>query len=102
MSTRDRITAAAQAILDAGTGWEAYLASLGTIAQQAQHFDISRATMTKLRNLRKRASEALEAVVAGVLSVDECHRGPYNPRQKAACEYCKDYEEEWVEARNQR
>jgi hypothetical protein len=74
MSTRDRIRCAARAILDAGTAWEDYLASLGTIAQQAQHFDIARATMTKLRNLRKRASEALEEIVAGTASVDEIYQ----------------------------
>ena len=76
MTTRARVQAAAQALLDAGEGWEAYLASLGTIAQQATSFGIARATMTKLRHLARRAAECLEAVVAGTSSVDDmyhCH-----------------------------
>ena len=73
MTTRARVQAAAQALLDAGEGWEAYLASLGTIAQQATSFGIARATMTKLRHLARRAAECLEAVVAGTSSVDDMY-----------------------------
>ena len=79
MTTRARVQAAAQALLAAGEGWEAYLASLGTIAQQAASFGIARATMTKLRHLARRATECLEAVAVGTSSVDDMYRGHDKP-----------------------
>src|SRR5437867_120909 len=79
MTTRVRVQAAVQALLDAGEGWEAYLASLGTIAQQAAHFGIARATMTKMRHLARRATECLETVAAGTSSVDDLYHGHEKP-----------------------
>jgi len=76
MTTRDRIKTAAQAILDAGETWRDYLASLGTIAEQAQHFTIARATMTKLRHLRREGRASLEPIVAGTCSVDQMCTSP--------------------------
>lgn len=74
MTTRERVCAAAQFILDAGLSWEAQLASLGAVAQQAAHFGIARASMTKLRAVARLNWPAVREIVDGRISLDGARR----------------------------
>ena len=82
MSTRARVQAAAQTLLDHGSQWQDYFAALGTIEQQAAHFNLSRATMVKLRHIAMRAREALADVATGRTTLHQIHKGHEEPQSR--------------------